>query len=105
MSTPALDGIHHLKVHVTDVRQSARWYAGTLGYQPVMEFVEGSQLVGYGMSHPNGGTNLTLRLDPEQARKTAGWVYFEMGVPDAVALTDLAKRLDSLEVGHGTVVR
>jgi catechol 2,3-dioxygenase-like lactoylglutathione lyase family enzyme len=40
MSSPALDGIHHLKVHVTDVRRSARWYERTLGYEPVMEFVE-----------------------------------------------------------------
>ena len=54
MSTPALSGIHHLKVHVTDVRRSARWYQRTLGYEPVMEFVEGAELVGYGMSHPNG---------------------------------------------------
>jgi len=105
MSTPALDGIHHLKVHVTDVRRSARWYERTLGYQPLMEFVEGSRLVGYGMSHPKGGTPLTLRLDHEQARKTAGWVYFEMGVPDTVALNELAEWLDGLGVGHGPVVR
>ena len=105
MIAPALNGIHHLKVHVTDVRRSAGWYARTLGYQPVMEFVEGSRLVGYGMSHPNGGTLLTLRLDPEQARKTAGWVYFEMGVPDAGTLKDLAERLDALETDHGPVVR
>ena len=70
-----------------------------------MEFVEGSELVGYGMSHPNGGTVLTLRLDPEQARKTAGWVYFEMGAPDTVALDGWAQRLDVLGVGHGPVVR
>ena len=105
MRTPALSGIHHLKVHVTDVRRSARWYQRTLGYEPVMEFVEGSELVGYGMSHPNGGTVLTLRLDPEQARKTAGWVYFEMGAPDRAALDGWAQRLDALGVGHGPVVR
>ncbi len=105
MNTPALDGIHHLKVHVTDVRRSAMWYARTLGYQPLMEFMQASRLVGYGMSHPRGGTLLTLRLDPEQARKTAGWVYFEMGVPDTGALRDLAQRLDDLDIGHGPVVR
>ena len=63
-----------------------------------MEFVEGSRLVGYGMSHPNGGTVLTLRLDPEQAQKTAGWVYFEMGMPDTAALEGLAERLAALEL-------
>jgi catechol 2,3-dioxygenase-like lactoylglutathione lyase family enzyme len=55
MSAPKLEGIHHLKVHVTNVRRSARWYARTLGYHPLMEFAEGSRLVGYGMSRPNGG--------------------------------------------------
>lgn len=87
------------------VRRSARWYARTLGYQPLMEFVERPRLVGYGMSHPDGGTLLTLRLDPEQAAKTAGWVYFEMGAPHTAALNDLAERLDRLNVAHGPVAR
>ena len=69
-----------------------------------MEFVEGAELVGYGMSHPNGGTVLTLRLDPEQARKTAGWVYFEMGAPDTAALDGWAQRHDALGVAHGPEV-
>jgi hypothetical protein len=60
-----------------------------------------------GLRHepPQRWTLLTLRLDPEQARKTAGWVYFEMGVPDTIALNELAERLDGLDVGHGPVVR
>jgi hypothetical protein len=45
---------------------------------------------------------LTLRLDAEQANKTAGWVYFEMGVPDKAALQ---ARLDALSVAHGPLVR
>ncbi|MGB8382579.1 MAG: hypothetical protein WCG47_15265 [Dermatophilaceae bacterium] len=52
------------------------------------------------MSHPNGGTLLTLRLDPEQAAKTARWVYFQMGVPDTAALNELAQRLDGVNVTH-----
>jgi hypothetical protein len=51
------------------------------------------------------GSLITFRLDPEQARKTAGWVYFEMGVPDTVALNELAERLERLDVEHGPVVR
>ena len=81
VNVPELNGIHHLKVHVTDVRKSARWYARVLGYRPWQEFVEGDRLFGYGLDHPNGGTLLTLRLDPEHAARSAGWVYFEMGVP------------------------
>jgi hypothetical protein len=70
-----------------------------------MESVEGSRVVGYGVSHPNGGTLLTLRLDPEQAAKTTGWVYFEMGVPDTAALTQLGDRLDGLVIAHCPVAR
>jgi hypothetical protein len=42
ITAPALNGIHHLKVHVTDVRRPARWYARTLEYQPPMEFADES---------------------------------------------------------------
>ena len=104
-SAPRMAGIHHLKVHVTDVRRSALWYQRVLGYQPAMEFAEAGRLVGYGLGHPRGGTFLTLRLDPEHAARTAGRVYFEMGAPDKDALDELARRLDGLGEPHGPVLR
>lgn len=104
-SAPRLAGIHHLKVHVADVRRSALWYQRVLGYQPVMEFAEAGRLVGYGLGHPSGGTFLTLRLDPEHAAQTAGRVYFEMGTPDKAALDELARHLDDLGEPHGPVLR
>ena len=104
-SVPRLEGIHHLKVHVTDVRRSALWYQRVLGYRPVMEFVEADRLVGYGLDHPGGGTFLTLRLDPDHAADSAGRVYFEMGAPDKAALDELARLLDDLGEPHGPVLR
>ena len=104
-SAPRLAGIHHLKVHVTDVRRSALWYQRVLGYRPVMEFAEADRLVGYGLDHPGGGTFLTLRLDPDHAAQTAGRVYFETGTPDKAALDELARRLDDLGEPHGPVRR
>ena len=103
-SAPRLKGIHHLKVHVTEVRRSALWYQRVLGYRPVMEFTEAGRLVGYGLDHPNGGTFLTLRLDPGHAADSAGRVYFEMGAPDKAALDELARRLDNLGEPHGPVL-
>jgi catechol 2,3-dioxygenase-like lactoylglutathione lyase family enzyme len=104
-SAPRLEGIHHLKVHVTDVRRSALWYQRVLGYRPVVEFTEADRLVGYGLDHPNGGTFLTLRLDRDHAADTAGRVYFEMGAPDKVALDELARHLGDLGEPHGPVLR
>lgn len=37
---PALEGIHHLRVHVADVRRSARWYTRNLGGKQ-LEFIGG----------------------------------------------------------------
>lgn len=103
-AVPLLDGIHHLKVHVADLRRSARWYQRVLGYRVGLEFVEGDRLVGYGLSHTNGGTLLTLRLDPDRTAQTVGDVYFEMGVPDKAALEALAQHLDACGERHGPVV-
>jgi catechol-2,3-dioxygenase len=35
MAVPALQGIHHLKVHVIEPLRSARWYQQVLGYEPL----------------------------------------------------------------------
>jgi catechol 2,3-dioxygenase-like lactoylglutathione lyase family enzyme len=97
---PALAGIHHLKLPVTDLDRSRDWYLSRLGYQVHMEFVERGRLMGYGLSHPNGGPPLGLRLDPERARAAAGFDYFAIGVPDKDAIDQLAVRLTGLGEQH-----
>src|SRR6185312_17306831 len=79
---PALAGIHHLKLPVTDLARSVDWYRSRLGYQVQVEFVEQGQLMGVALAHPAGGPDLGLRLDPERARAAAGFDYFAIGVPD-----------------------
>src|SRR5258708_22204044 len=93
---PALAGIHHLKLPVTDLARSREWYRSRLGYQVQVEFVEQDQLMGYALSHPNGGPRLGLRLDPGRARAAAGFDYFSIGVPDKEAITQLATPLTAL---------
>ena len=68
---PALAGIHHLKLPVTDLARSREWYQSRLGYRVQMEFVEQGTLMGYALAHPNGGPPLGLRLSPELARAAA----------------------------------
>jgi catechol 2,3-dioxygenase-like lactoylglutathione lyase family enzyme len=108
MSTPdapALAGVHHLKLPVTDLARSLAWYCSRLGYRAEAEFVEQGQLTGYTMTHPNGGPLLGLRLDPERARAAAGFDYFSIGVPDKNAIDDLAGRLTALGEEHAGVHR
>jgi catechol 2,3-dioxygenase-like lactoylglutathione lyase family enzyme len=100
---PALAGIHHLKLPVTDLGRSREWYHSRLGYQVLMEFVEQDRLMGYALSHPNGGPPLALRLDPERARAAAGFDYFTIGVPDKDAIDQLAARLTGLGEEHAGV--
>lgn len=102
-AAPALAGIHHLKLPVTDLARSRDWYMSRLGYQVQMEFVEQGRLMGYALSHPNGGPPLGLRLDPERARAAAGFDYFSIGVPDKDAINQLADRLAALGERHAGV--
>jgi catechol 2,3-dioxygenase-like lactoylglutathione lyase family enzyme len=55
---PALAGIHHVKLPVTDLARCREWYQSRLGYHVQMEFVEQGRLMGYGLAHPNGGPEL-----------------------------------------------
>jgi catechol 2,3-dioxygenase-like lactoylglutathione lyase family enzyme len=100
---PALAGIHHLKLPVTNLARSREWYRSRLGYQVQMEFVEQGQLMGYSLSHPNGGPGLGLRLDPDRSRAAAGFDYFSIGVPDKDAIDRLAARLTALGEQHAGV--
>src|ERR1700730_5613009 len=87
---PALAGVHHLKLPVTDLDRSREWYLSRLGYQVQLEFVEHGQLIGCALAHPSGGPQLALRLDPERCRAAAGFDYFSIGVPDRAAIEELA---------------
>jgi len=100
---PALAGIHHLKLPVTDLDRSREWYLSRLGYRVQIEFVEQGRLMGYALSHPNGGPALALRLDPERARAAAGFDYFSIGVPDKNAIDRLAARLTGFGEQHAGV--
>jgi catechol 2,3-dioxygenase-like lactoylglutathione lyase family enzyme len=100
---PALAGVHHLKLPVTDLARSREWYRTRLGYQVRIEFIEQGRLMGYVLTHPNGGPILGLRLSPERARAAAGFDYFAIGVPDQDAIVQLAAQLNALGEQHAGV--
>ena len=102
---PALEGIHHLKLPVTDLQRSLAWYQHRLNYLVMKEFIEDGVLMGVAMTHPNGGPDLALRLDPERARAAAGFDYFAIGVPGHHAIEALAARFTALGDAHDGVHR
>lgn len=102
---PALEGIHHLKLPVSDLERSMAWYQGLLGYETMIEFVEDGVLMGVSMTHPNGGPDLALRRDPDRADAAAGFDYFSIGVPGQEAIEALAAHLTSAGATVGGVER
>jgi catechol 2,3-dioxygenase-like lactoylglutathione lyase family enzyme len=102
---PLLDGIHHLKLPVSDLQRSLDWYQDRLGYLVMKEFVEDGVLMGIAMTHPNGGPDLAIRLDPDRARVAAGFDYFSIGVPGHDAIQALATRFTERDDAHAGVHR
>jgi catechol 2,3-dioxygenase-like lactoylglutathione lyase family enzyme len=100
---PTLDGVHHLKLPVTDLDRSLAWYASRLGYRPAIEFREQGHRTGVTMTHPNGGPDLGLTLAPDLARAAAGFDYFSLGVPDRARMVALAEALTNLGEQHAGV--
>jgi catechol 2,3-dioxygenase-like lactoylglutathione lyase family enzyme len=100
---PQLDGVHHLKLPVSDIDRSCAWYETRLGYRVSKEFVEDGRVMGVGMTHPAGGPGLALRLDPAKAAAAAGFDYFSIGVPTRAGLESLAARLAKLGETNASV--
>lgn len=100
---PTLDGIHHLKLPVRDLDRSRAWYGSRLGYVTTAEFVEDGTLMGVGLTHPDGGPDLALRLDADWAERSAGFDYFAIGVPTRDDIERLATHLTSLGEEHAGV--
>jgi catechol 2,3-dioxygenase-like lactoylglutathione lyase family enzyme len=100
---PELDGVHHVKLPVSNLDRSRAWYENRLGYLASTEFIENGVLMGVVMVHPNGGPAFGLRLDPARAARAAGFDYFSIGVPTKAALEALARRLTGLGEAHAGV--
>ncbi|MDD0857451.1 VOC family protein [Arthrobacter alpinus] len=93
---PKLAGVHTLKLPVADLDRSIPWYGTRLGYQVAIEFREHGRRTGVVMTHPDGGPDLALNLNPDRAKASAGFDYFSIGVPDRDGIEALAAHLSGL---------
>lgn len=73
-----IDGIHHIKMPVSDLARSRCWYEQILGFQTSIEFTENEEVMGVALAREGCQPQIALRVDPIRARALAGF--------DAVAL-------------------
>nr|WP_030457214.1 VOC family protein [Herbidospora cretacea] len=95
-----LQGFHHVKLPVSDVRESAGWYERVLGLAVAIEFVEDGVLRGVAMRDPGHTLLIALREEPHRAAALGGFDPLAIAVPTLEALRAWTARLDALGVPH-----
>jgi catechol 2,3-dioxygenase-like lactoylglutathione lyase family enzyme len=94
---PRVLGIYQVKMPVSDLARSVAWYTTLLGLTLHREFVEGGELTGAVMLHPDGfvlSARLRQRVPGEPS--FAGFDLFSLGVTDRADLETLAARARQL---------
>lgn len=103
--SPTILGLRQIKIPVTNLARSVRWYTKLLGLELHREFVEQGVLAGAVMSHP-GGFVLSVRLrDRVPGQPTfAGFDLFSLGVSSRMDLDALMASASTLGSEHSDIV-
>ena len=100
----AIEGIHHIKLPVSDLIRSLAFYRKLLGLKPIPELDHRHASDGSLYAHicevPGLGTKLELRLNPEQAEKQRRFDPITIAVADRAMLRRWTARLDELGIEH-----
>ena len=96
----ALTGVHHLKLPVSDVVASRRWYVETLAFDHDLEFMEEGRLAGASVRHPGCGLRIALRQDAQRAHSMAGFDALTLAVVDDASLDAVIAGFDARGVAH-----
>lgn len=103
MNAP-LNGFHHVKLPVSDIRRSLDWYVRVLGLRVQLEFVEEGVLEGVALTDAAETISLALRHDRVHAAAFAGFDPVALCVPTPEALQAWERQLDELGEQHGGIV-
>jgi len=106
MDTPqvlAHNGIHHIKLPVTDIERSTDWYRNVLGAHRLSELdhrrADGT-LFAVILDVPGLPGRLELRCDPAMAQALDGYDFLTLSVTNRTDIDDWAGRLDTLGIPH-----
>lgn len=97
-----LTHIQHVKVPVSDLPRSVRWYRALLDLELTYEFREDGVLRGASLLHRGGGFSIALRdrrAIPGRP-ELRGFDPFAVGVASRQTLDELVERCDGLGVEH-----
>lgn len=99
VAAPAVVGLHHLRLPVSDVMRSRDWYISVFGFEPLLSVEEEDRVVGVVLGHSSGIT-LGLHYAPDLARALDGFCSVALSVGDAHDLARWCTQLDTLGVDH-----
>jgi catechol 2,3-dioxygenase-like lactoylglutathione lyase family enzyme len=99
VTRPAVVGLHHLRVPVSDVMCSRDWYCTVFDFEPRLTLEEADRVVGVVLMHESGLT-LGLHHAPELARSLEGFCLIALSVGDSVDLDHWCTRLDTAGTQH-----
>jgi len=107
-SRPVLDGIHHVKIPVSDLARSRAWYERVLGFEVEAEFADDHDGVVRGVAGTAPGlgrTRLALRENAEAAAGFAGFDPIAFAVSGRAGIDHWIGQLDAEGVTHSPVSR
>jgi catechol 2,3-dioxygenase-like lactoylglutathione lyase family enzyme len=107
VTRPALSGMHHVTLPVTDLEAGAAWYAAVLGAVRVPGLDHHDPVSGrYSLVLTVPGLNVPvqLRVAPKAAAATGEYDPVTLAVSDRAVLDQWAAHLDAAGVAHGAVI-
>jgi catechol 2,3-dioxygenase-like lactoylglutathione lyase family enzyme len=96
-------GILSVKIPVSDLTSSRRWYSDVFGLTEQMEWPDKDGVV-RGVAFSGLGILLALREHPSAAAATKGFGFLNVKVPAESDLVVCAEHLDRLGVRHTSVI-
>ena len=99
-----IDGIHHIKLPVSDLALSRAWYEQTLGFRVTIEFIEDDEVKGVSLAREGCQPQIALRSDPSRARALAGFDAVALLVGSRDDIHAWAAALDEAGQSHAGVI-
>ena len=107
MTTPIHNGIHHIKLPVTDLERSIEWYRTVLGAHRLTQLDHrrpDGTLFAVILDIPGIAGRVELRLDPSTAKALGGYDFLTLTVADKSAMDEWVARLDTLGIRHSPLI-